>query len=116
VLPSQLEKGTTVDVEVTGPGALPSSFPADIPPYPGAEASGGMSVPGQPMAVQFESNDGAQQIYDFYLAQLPSNGWQITEEHSDDHRLKAIKASREVSVVLHGAGGKTQVGIMLSGD
>jgi hypothetical protein len=116
VMPSELEKGTIVDVEVTGPGILPSGFPSDIPAYPGAEVSGGMTVPGRPALVHLESSESPDEIYEFYRTELQKNGWQVTEEEGLEHRLKAAKGDRVASVVLISRGGKTQIGIMLSAD
>jgi hypothetical protein len=70
--PTELPEGVTA--------AIPEEFPNDIPIYPGsvpAQGKGAVSE-GVPMAaLQLQSSDEPEEVYDFYVDKLRSEGWSI---------------------------------------
>jgi hypothetical protein len=73
-VPRELAEGSTA--------TIPDEFPNEIPIYPGAMASQGKGTisKGVPMAaVQLETSDSPEEVYEFYKDQLSRNGWTIQE-------------------------------------
>jgi hypothetical protein len=73
-VPRELAEGSTA--------TIPEEFPNEIPIYPGAMASQGKGTisEGVPMAaVQLETSDSPEEVYEYYKDQLNRNGWTIQE-------------------------------------
>jgi hypothetical protein len=73
-VPRELAEGSTA--------TIPEEFPNEIPIYPGAMASQGKGTisEGVPMAaVQLQTSDSPEKVYEFYKDQLSRNGWTIQE-------------------------------------
>jgi len=73
-VPTELAEGSTA--------TIPEEFPNEIPIYPGAMAAQGKGVisEGVPMAaVQLQTSDSPEKVYEFYKDQLSRNGWTIQE-------------------------------------
>lgn len=76
-VPRELAEGSTA--------TIPEEFPDEIPIYPGAMASQGKGMTSEdvPMAaVQLETSDSPEEVYEFYMDQLSRNGWTIQERES----------------------------------
>ena len=67
-------------------GALPTDFPVDIPRYPGATVISGSST-AMGKGASFSTSDNAAMISDFYMTELPYQGW------TDVKRLSAGPAT-----------------------
>jgi hypothetical protein len=85
--PTQLPEGSTVD--------LPEEFPSEVPIYPGSVTSQGRGAvsEGVPMAaVQLQTSDAPEKVYDFYLNKFSSDGWTI-EDHEGFEGKNAVSAT-----------------------
>ncbi len=75
-----LPRPLTTDLPEGVTAKIPDVFPNDVPIYPGAVPAmgkGGVSN-GVPMAaVTLQTMDSPEQVFDFYSAQLASDGWTI---------------------------------------
>lgn len=87
----------------SGTAELPVNFPNEIPRYPNAElleatagdtasASGGVN---QTMLTRWGTSDPADQIRQFYQAQLNQNGWRLVQPASSPSPDQPIVAERD---------------------
>jgi hypothetical protein len=86
--PAGLAEGSTA--------TIPEEFSKDVPIYPGALASQGKGAvsDGSPMAaVQLQTTDTPEEVYDFYVEQLSQNGWTIQEKEGLEGK-NAVSATR----------------------
>ncbi|MGO8948184.1 MAG: hypothetical protein ACLQUY_11070 [Ktedonobacterales bacterium] len=85
----------------SGPADVESSLPASIPSYPNAEmriskTSGGDGIFGLCTA------DSTNQVLDYYLAQLPSKGWQQISHNSifSTEQIQATNGNGYVTITI----------------
>lgn len=87
--PTEMPEGASAEV--------PSSFPADLPVYPGAQTAmgKGIELEGSPQsAVQFLTNDAYMDVQKFYTDQLTSRGWTISSQDQNENAA-AVEASKD---------------------
>mgnify|MGYP000900434662 FL=1 len=62
-------------VSFTNKKELPSTWPTDLPVYPGAIVESSFTGEKSLVNVHFSSDDDSQKVIDYYKQQLASNGW-----------------------------------------
>ncbi|HOF40605.1 MAG TPA: hypothetical protein PLD73_11060 [Candidatus Hydrogenedentes bacterium] len=103
----------------TGEAAkIPDDFPKDVPLYKGAQlvsvhrdANAGMT------SLAATSGDPASTVAEFYKKQAEANGWTqetVFSQSDSMHMMSYEKDSRELSVVIAGEGGATQIQLTLA--
>lgn len=85
-------------------GELPEHWPEDFPTFPKAKvtnAAEGTGIANMIMAT-FETGKSAQEVKDFYKAELPKRGWEIANEAEagDKSIIAASKDARAASVSI----------------
>jgi hypothetical protein len=115
-LSGETGSGARFGAAVGGTVELPSSFPTDVPVYPGARPTGNVAAGGRGALVTFESSDPPQKIFGFYRDGLTSLDWTIDSEVSFGGQgvLTASKDDRTASVAIVGAGSATQIVVTVS--
>jgi hypothetical protein len=85
----------------SGPADIESALPASIPPYPNAhlrvsKISGGNGLFGQC------TGDSTNEVVSYYLAQLPSKGWQQIVHNTilEATQIQATKGSGYVTITI----------------
>lgn len=100
--------------------AVPDNFPSDISIYPGASPAQGRGIDqdGSPMsAVQLVTNDAAPDVYDFYLNDLRSNGWDVSDGQTfgNNSGIQATKGECTAQLLISPAeGGGSDVYVVTS--
>lgn len=93
---AQSQSGSPAESAEASRAAVPDEFPSEVPIYPGAVPSQGKGFvsEGVPMAaVQFQTKDTPQRVFDFYTDELSRAGWTI--EKRDGFKGKnAIAATK----------------------
>jgi len=107
--------GGVEKAEIAEAGDLPSSFPSDIPTFPGAQSTGSMALGDGPALVVFSTNASPADVYGFYLEQLQKSGWSIDREAADKSQIMASKGSRTASISINRSRGATEIGVVLQG-
>lgn len=107
------EGGAELDVEMVGEGALPTDFPSDLPTYPGASASGALSIPGAGQFVTFTSQAAVEDVVGFYRTKLVGSGWRVVSESEQPPAIVATKGGRQVYIRIEAAGRLTRIGVSL---
>ncbi len=113
------EGGKEFSYEVSGKGggALPKSFPGDVPRYPGATVLSSMSQGNEMSMVTFQTGDATDRVYEFYSAELKDGGWEIVNEVSTP-QMRMIsgkkKADRQANVTVIGGDGKSTITVVYS--
>ena len=87
-VPTELPEGVTA--------AIPEEFPNEIPIYPGsvpAQGKGAVSEGVQMAALQLQSSDAPEKIFEFYMDKLSGEGWSIKtrEDPSGNNSISATK-------------------------
>ena len=76
--PSESSAATPTEKSADATASIPEEFPNEVPIYPGsvpAQGRGAVSD-GVPMAaVQLQSSDTPEEVYDFYMEKLSREGW-----------------------------------------
>jgi hypothetical protein len=88
---------------------IPSSFPI----YPGAEEGQMMNAGGSAVA-QYLTDDSVDEVYTFYAAELPKQGWEIQQDLAASKRIIASNQGRGLSVALIRIDDKTEIGVMIT--
>ena len=101
--------------EIGEAGELPSSFPSDLPTFPGASSTGSMALGDGPALVVFSSSASPADVFSFYREQLPQNGWRIDSEADDQSRITASKGTRSASIRINRSRGATEIGVVFEG-
>jgi hypothetical protein len=107
--------GVVEKAEIGKPGDLPSSFPSDMPTFPGARSTGSMALGDGPALVVFSTSASPADVYNFYLEQLAQNGWSIDREAADQSQIMASKGTRSASIRINRSRGATEIGVALQG-
>ena len=94
-------------------GELPTSYPTDIPSYPGAEPKTSMSVPGQGTLATFSSSSSAEEILDFYRSELESRGWNVTDAKRGG--INATKDGRAAQIKVLRSDGQSEIAVNIFG-
>jgi hypothetical protein len=74
---------------------IPDEFPSEVPIYPGsvaAQSKGAVSDSGPMAALQLQTSDAPEKVYDFYLEKFSGEGWTI-EDHEGFEGKNAISAT-----------------------
>jgi hypothetical protein len=107
--------GGADNVEVSEAGQLPSSFPSDVPTFPGAQPSGSLGLGGGPSVVFFSAKASPEEIRAFYSEEFEQNGWLIDRDAADENQILASKGSRTASVRTNQSSGTTEIVVLLEG-
>jgi hypothetical protein len=75
---------------------IPENFPEDVPLYPGSNAAQGKGavIDGkQNAAVQLQTGDSPEEVYEFYVDKFTRDGWTIDpgEAMKDKNAVSATK-------------------------
>ncbi|TSC78717.1 MAG: hypothetical protein G01um101425_1007 [Candidatus Peregrinibacteria bacterium Gr01-1014_25] len=106
---------TTKEGTFTTGNQLPADWPKDAPSYAGAEVQYAMSTnpaTGKPgAAVVLMTDDGMQEVANFYTDALKANGWSIesTMNGADTTIMAATKDGRTFSLAIVSADGQTTI-------
>ena len=95
VTDSQSDSALPTDMPEVAAVPIPEAFPDEVPIYPGSiPAQGkGAVLDGAPIAaVQLESTDAPEKVYDFYMDKLSRDGWTINEKEGFEGK-NAISAT-----------------------
>jgi hypothetical protein len=87
--PTQLPEGSTVDI--------PEEFASEVPIYPGSVTSQGKGAvsDGTPIAaVQLQTSDSPEKVYEFYRDKFRDDGWTIEEREGFEGK-NAVSATNE---------------------
>ena len=68
-------------VSFTNKKELPSTWPSDLPVYPGANVESSFTGENSLVNVNFSSQDDSQKVIDFYKDKLASNGWKADSDN-----------------------------------
>jgi hypothetical protein len=92
---------------------LPDNFPSDIPVYPNTEGIGYLAGKNGALSgstITFSSKDNAQNIFDFYVAKLKDQSWEVkTSELGDMKMIDFQKGNRKAGVTINPTGSKTDI-------
>jgi len=108
--------GGVEKAEIGEAGDLPSSFPSDVPSFPGAQSTGSMALGDGPALVVFSTDASPADVYSFYREQLSQNGWRIDREAADQSQIMASKGGRTASIRINRSRGATEIGVVLQGS
>jgi len=110
---SMTDVNQPITIQVPDAALEASALPEDIPMYPGA--TGGSQMPG---LITFTSTSTAEQVRDWYLAEMPALGWTAGEvtDIGDMYSFSFTKEGRKADFFLGPAGGVTSVMITASED
>jgi hypothetical protein len=110
--------GVEFEASIGENAAIPKDFPTDVPVLPGAEPMAALSAGGSGVVVTLKSSEEQSTIRDFYLSELPKNGWTIQAERSVGGQLviEATQGSRRASVTIAGTSGDSRLSIILSDE
>ena len=107
----------------TGAGAL-TGLPEGVPAYPGADATGGVDVTGagaqaqdQGRIIGFRTSDTPAQVIAFYAQSVSAAGYRIANQMAmgPTAALTAQRGESDVvNIIATGAGGATQVQIIVA--
>ena len=99
--PSESSAATPTEKSADATASIPEEFPNEVPIYPGsvpAQGRGAVSD-GVPMAaVQLQSSDTPEEVYDFYLEKLSRDGWTI-ETRADHDAVSATNGECTAQVL-----------------
>jgi hypothetical protein len=107
--------GGVEKAEIRSAGDLPSSFPSDVPTFPGARSTGSMALGDGPALVVFSTNASPADVFNFYREQLAQSGWSIDREAPDQSQITASKGTRTASIRINRSRGATEIGVVLQG-
>jgi hypothetical protein len=109
-------KEFTFEGAAKGGIALPKSYPADVPSYPGASVLSSMSQGNEMTLVTLQTADAADKVYQFYSAKLKAGGWKIVNEVAAGQArlINGTKGARKADVTVIGGGAKCTVTVMYS--
>lgn len=98
----ETEEGKVV---INQEGQLPADFPNDIEIYRGAEVTGYVSMESEEIKgfnATISTEDSAEDVYNFYLSSLESNGWDILTKLSSGtySSVSAEKDTRTIVVTI----------------
>ena len=82
---------------------IPEEFPKALPIYPGAIAAQGKGTvsEGVPMAaVQLNSSDTPEEVYDFYMDKLGRDGWTIEEREGLEGKNSVSATNGECTATM----------------
>lgn len=99
----------TLQAQATSSGVTVGEGPEDIPVYPG-----GNNVVGTAEALTYQVSATAQEVVDFYKAEMPNNGWEESQEPVATGPVTALtyaKDGREATVTVTEFGGSITVAI-----
>lgn len=110
-------RGNQFEASIGDDAKVPSSFPTDVPLYPGAAPMASMSAAGEGTMVTFKTTDSQQEIFEFYQTELVKQGWTIGEEESFGGQLGLVglKDSRKTTVSISGTKGDTRISLIVTG-
>ena len=96
--------------------AIPKNFPSDVPIIPGAEPMAALSAGDSGTVLTLKSAEDQAKIREYYLSELPKNGWTILSERSFGGQLMidASQGTRRASVTIAGTSGDSRLSIILS--
>ena len=102
-----------VEVVPSGP---PSSFPADVPQYPGGEILLTRDTGGNAVSLRFQTDDTVDQVAGFYERFLSAEGWSAMNRSAvGGAAVFATKGERRAAVAVStNTAGKTQVDVMIA--
>ena len=112
--PARTPSAAREDVQITDEGVLPPEFPTDVPTYPGASPAGGLAIPGDMMS-SFQTKDSVEDVYEFYRAELPKQGWTIVGESDNRGHLRAEKSGRTADIRLGRGKSGTDIAVIIEG-
>jgi len=97
---------------------IPESFASDMPLYSKATPimAMDMGAEGQMVALQTDRDPG--EVHQFYLKELESQGWEIQSQMDmgGQKMLAVVKGTRQASIMVGVADGKTQINITIIED
>jgi hypothetical protein len=110
--------GVEFEASIGENATIPKDFPQDVPIIPGAEPMAALSTGGGGAIVTLKSSEEQSKIRDFYLSELPKNGWAIQSESSIGGQLiiEATQGSRNASITIAGTSGDSRLSIILSDE
>lgn len=108
-------KGTKFTAQLGGIVELPANLPEDLPLYPNAVPYSAMEAADTAL-VTIDSEDGAAEIYEFYLRKLPVSGWTIQNELNlgAQRVVTAVKDNRKVVFQIDKTERGTRIAIAVS--
>ena len=108
-------RGNAFEASIGDDAKVPSSFPKDVPLYPGAKPMAAMTAAGEGTMVTFKTTESQQKIYEFYQSKLGDQGWEIGEEESFGGQLGlvATKDNRKVTVSISGTKGDSRISLIV---
>lgn len=74
---------------------LPSDFPDDLPPYPGATLVEARSLPEGALSASWETSAAPEAVSRFYRAQLVARGWSTRERRHGGPETEKQRKLRE---------------------
>jgi len=97
---------------------IPDYFPTDVPIFPNAAPMAAMKAEGHGSFVSFSSTESQEAIYDYYLEQLPTQGWLVDSENSFRGQLSitSTKDIRKVVVTIAGTEGDARVSVVITDE
>ncbi|MFP8879608.1 MAG: hypothetical protein VCE43_09250 [Myxococcota bacterium] len=111
-------RGNTFEASIGDDAKVPSSFPTDVPLYPGAKTMAAMTAAGEGTMVTFKTMESQQKIYEFYQNELGEQGWKVGEEENFGGQLGlvALKDTRKVTVTISGTRGDSRISLIVMDD
>lgn len=107
------EQGGSVDVRMLGASDVPEGLADDVPVFPGASSSGALEMPGEASFVSLvSSNPSGEEVFAFYQAQLPEQGWAVSSVNKGQRTLVATKSGRKLTLNVSEIDGRTEIGLM----
>jgi hypothetical protein len=105
------------NAEPDRPGALPASFPRDIPIPEGLEAQSVQSEHAGSYVALFSGDIAPEDVYRFFSERLVAEGWTIDKAHGSgpEYGLFASKDDRITSVICTRIDGKLHVELGVNG-
>ena len=108
-------QGNQFEASIGDDAKIPSSFPSDVPLYPGAEPMAAMSAGSEGTMVMFKTMDSQQEIFKFYQTQFAEQGWEISEEENFGGQLALVglKDSRKTKISISGTKGDSRISVIV---
>jgi hypothetical protein len=108
--------GNEFEASIGEDAKVPSSFPKDVPLYPGAQPMAAMSAGSEGTMVTFKTDESQQDIFDFYTKQLAEQGWEVSDGESFGGQLglEGLKGSRKTTVSISGTKGDSRISVIVT--
>ncbi len=110
--------GSAFEASIGDNAKVPSSFPTDVPLYPGAKPMAAMTAAGEGTMVTFKTMESQQKIYEFYQTELGEQGWKVGDGASFGGQLglEALKDTRKVKIAISGTKGDSRISLIVMDD